>query len=88
MTITTPTYNVPTARDSEALKDHFWMDNGGYTNNTTHELIGFMWQDYFKVEDTNEQGWVLQDMATYYMGIQDGLTPAFAEEKALCDIPF
>ena len=84
----TTTYNVPTAKDGEALLEHIWMDNGGYTNLTTHEAIGFMWQDYFQVEDNNEMRWALQDMAKYYEGIVDGLDPAFAEEKALCDIPF
>tara|TARA_R110002153_G_scaffold7380_9_gene33189 strand:- start:123 stop:380 length:258 start_codon:yes stop_codon:yes gene_type:complete len=84
----TTTYNVPTTKDSETLEDHLWMESGNYASNTAGEVVTFMWQDHFDVADTNEQGWALQDMAKYYEGVQDGLDPAFAEEQALCDIPF
>ena len=84
----TTTYNVPTARDGEILKDQLWMEQGGYAHNTASEVVGFIWQDYFQVHQSREHRWELQDMAKYYEGVQDGLDPAFAEEQALCDIPF
>ena len=84
----TNTYNVPTARDSEMLDEHLWMEAANYAANTADEVVTFMWQDYFQVSPTNQQGWVLQDMRQYYEGLMQGLSPAVAEDKALCDIPF
>jgi len=84
----TNTYNVPTARDSKILENQLWMEQGGYVDNTASEVVTFMWQDYFQVSPTNEQRWALQDMRQYYEGLMVGLSPAVAEDKALCDIPF
>jgi len=86
--MTPPTYNVPTAKDSETLIDHLWMDNGGYTNITTIETICYMWQSYFGLEDSLDQSWSLGDLGKYYRGLIDGHAPEFAEELATSDIPF